>query len=135
MEEKIFFSEGNVLVTNARVEASGVTYPMSGIVRVYHAKHLGLLAHFAVYFAVAFVALATVCFLFGLIVDEPMLGGYVPSFAAVALVLGFIWKNSKQVHSVQLTTASGTNDSVVSKDEAFVGRVVSAINNAIVARG
>lgn len=135
MEEKIFFSEGNVLVTNARVEASGVTYPLNGIVRVYHGKRSGFIAQNAASFSGVFGLLAIVCFLVGMAIDNPMLDGYVPSFVAGALVLGFIWKNSKQVHSVQLTTASGTNDSVVSKDEAFVGRVVSAINNAIVARG
>jgi len=51
-------------------------------------------------------------------------------------VLGVLWFRSKKpTYSVRLTSASGESEAYSSGDKDFVGKIVNAINDAIVHRG
>ncbi len=118
-EEKVFFEEGSVKVTNARFLTYGKTHSMNGITSVtkYMIKPnrkgplivagIGLLA-FIFKWYVAVIILA----------------------AAVAW-----WFLQKTKYSVQLASASGHNDALTSTNEEYIDRVVNALNDAIVHRG
>lgn len=118
-EEKIYFEEGNVKVTNARFLTYGKMHSMAGITSV--AKYVispsrkgpiilgvvGLVA-FAAHWLVAILLIA----------------------GAVAWFM-----SQKNVYQVTLSSASGSEEALSSNDEAFIDRVVNALNDAIADRG
>lgn len=118
-EEKIYFEEGNVKVTNARFLTYGKMHSMAGVTAV--AKYVispnrkgpiilgvvGLVA-FAAHWLVAILLIA----------------------GAVAWFM-----SQKNVYQVTLSSASGSEEALSSNDEAFIDRVVNALNDAIADRG
>jgi hypothetical protein len=122
MEEKTFFSGGDVSVTNARFMAKGQTYAMSGVTSVKSFQQnpsrkgpiiLGILG-------LLIMAVGGTGLLVGLVVIG----------AAVAW-----WFSQKPEFSVLLSSASGEVKALASQDGDFISKVVGALNDAIVHRG
>jgi len=117
-EEKVFFEERGVKVTNARFVIGGETHSMSGVTSVrsqankINRKPLFILA-----------AIGAVAAIFHWI-------GFVLIAGAVAW-----WFLQKQTYSVILSSASGNQDALTSPDLPFIQNVVNALNDAIVHRG
>ena len=122
MEEKSFFNEGGVSVSNARFITGGQTYAMSGVTSVESVRHdpsrkapivVGVLGIVAMLFGGT-----------GIVVGLFLLAG------AVAM-----WFLQKPTFSVLLYTASGKSTALTRPDEKLISSVVAAINEAIVHRG
>jgi hypothetical protein len=123
MNEQIFFSSGEVSVSLTRFIVFGQTYAMSGVTSVRTNQvnpsrtlpFLLLLAGIGLMFAGSANA-----FGFGLV---------------LLLVGGAIWAIQKPQYFVLLSSASGETRALKSKDREYVGSVVQALNDCIVARG
>jgi len=126
-EEKVMLEDRGITVTSARFIAGGQTYAMNGVTSVkssvYHPSKL-------------WPVLLTIFGLFGILSglgNQTVMGVIVG--VALAL-LGILWFRSKKpVYAVRLTSSSGEAEAYTSEDGDFVGRVVNAINDAIVHRG
>ncbi len=126
MSEKVFLDEGGVKVTQARFIVPAQTYAMSGITSVASLKQdpsrkgpiivviIGLFATF---------------------------GGFSASAAAgviglLVLAAGIAWLLlQKPTYYVVLHSASGESRALKSNNGEWIARVVTALNDAIVARG
>lgn len=124
MEEQTFLNEQGVTVTNARyifsIKGQPQTAALSGITAVTTQK---VDAKWPLVIILALIGL--VAFFSG-----SVLGGLV--FLGSAGALFFLWKAK---HIVVTTSASGASKGYQSTDPIFVGRVVEALNNAIISRG
>lgn len=127
MDEKVFFNEGGVSVSNARFIAHGQTYAMSGITSVKSFAQTpsrkgptvaGLIG--AVLLLAAFASDAGSIGIFG---------------AALIALAVFWWMNLKPEYSVLLSSSSGEAKAYSSKDYPFINKVITALNDAIVYRG
>jgi len=118
-EEKVFFEDGNVKVTNARFMTYGKTHSMSGVTSVtsivINPDRKGPLI-------VAVIGL--LCFIFKWYLAVIVLA------AAVAW-----WVMQKKKYAVLLNSASGDQEALSSTDSSFIDKVVTALNDAIVHRG
>jgi hypothetical protein len=122
MEEKIFFNEDNVTVSNSRFIVSGQTYAMSNVTSVKSGKiepdhgSSGILG-----------VIGLAC-LFG--------SGWVffAGLLLIALAI-FIFLNNKPTYSVILNTASGENQALTSTDKQYISEVINSLNESIVSRG
>jgi uncharacterized membrane protein len=138
--EKIFFDEGNVLVTRTRFVVEGTIYPVSGIASVNRATTppdisgeakaivIGLLM-----MLIGFLGAApSRIFGSGWMVFMVLLG------VAGICLCGFAvmqLKNAKSSHSVVITTVAGEVKAVSSYDAADIARITRAVESAIIARG
>ena len=122
MEEKSFFNEGGVSVTNARFIANGQTHAMSGVTSVESFRQdpsrkgpiiLGIIGVLA------------------------LTGGGTITVVGLLLIAGAValWFLQKPAFSVRLSSASGSKDWLSSKDGEYISKVVAALNDAIVYRG
>lgn len=123
MSEKTFFNADGISVTNARVVIGGQTYAMSGITSVRSIEEkpsrkgpiiLGIIG------AICLLPGEAAAIVFGLI----LIG---------LAVLWFIM--TKPTYHVGLVSASGESKALSSKDAAYISKIVTAINEAIIARG
>lgn len=119
-QERTFFEQGNVKVTNARFIVPSQTYAMSGITSVkFFTEKPSILLPIAA-FLVALLAMAG--------------RGNIWSIAA-PLVVGVLLLLRKATHHVVLSSASGETRALASKDKHFISNVISGLNEAIVSRG
>lgn len=122
MDEKIFFNQGNVSVSNSRFIVDGQTYAMNNVTSVKSGvtpPDRGA--------AVVIAIIGMACF-FG--------SGWVFVAGLVALAMSvLVWIESKTKYSVILNTSSGENQALVSEEESYIANVISALNEAIVSRG
>lgn len=118
-EEKVFFEQGDVKVTNSRFMVHGTTHSMSGVTSVEQ----------------------------GIITPSRKW----PIILAVIGLLLFIWKwwlavivlagavlwffLQKTEYTVEMSSSSGKTQALTSTDKDFIGKVVAALNDAIVHRG
>ncbi len=122
MDEKIFFSQNEVSVSNSRFIVDGQTYAMSNVTSVKSGVTPPELAGFVV-----IIVIGLAC-LFG--------SGWVFVGGLVAIALGVSgWIGSNATYSVILNTSSGENQALVSEDEEYIKQVISSLNDAIVSRG
>ena len=137
MEERIFFNEGGVSVSNARFIVNGQTYAMNAVTSVKqgvnHPSHAG----------------PFIFGLLGLIVSAAGFqvhsgGGAAWSQDQVsAVVIGFIlvaaaifWGyQEKSEYIVVLSTSSGESQALKSNDRLHVESIIGALNQSIVHRG
>lgn len=120
MEEKNFFNQNGVSVSNARFIAHGQTYAMSGITSVKSFRQdpsrllpillsvIGLIVQFA---------------------GAPAFGIFIIAAAII------VWVRAKPEFSVLLNSASGEAKALASSDGIFISNVVNALNESIVHRG
>lgn len=120
MEEKFFFNQGNVSVSNARFIVSGQTYAMNGVTSVKQAvRHPS---------RVLPILLSAI----GLL----MLFGGVPVFGLLLIAVAVLsWVLQKSVWIVVLNSSSGETQALTSKDKAYIEGVINALNQSIVHRG
>lgn len=121
-EEQIFYKDTNVTVTQTRYISGNKTYAMRNIssVSIFRVEQSRLGPK--------------LIFIIGLLVflisdDIKMLG-------LILVALGIIWYISiKDLFSVRISTNAGEANTLVSKDEPYIKKVVNALNNAIIHRG
>lgn len=123
MEERVFFDDGGVKVTNARFVVHTQTYAMQGVTSV--KSHvtppnrggpvIGILIGL-----VMLVALDGGAKLFGLL---------------LIAICAWILSQMKDTHAVFLSSASGEVQALAREDPAFIGGVVGALNEALIYRG
>jgi len=124
MEEKTFFNEGGITVTNSRFMVPGQTYTMSGVTSI-RAEQYTPSRKWPLIVMVLGVAV-----LFGGVDTDAILA------CLVLLAIGAVWWRSKKTtYTVVLSSASGESDAFSSTDEGFIDSIVSALNDAIVSRG
>jgi hypothetical protein len=117
-EEKVFFDEQGVKVTNARFVTFGKTHSMSGVTAV------------SSYINKPNRKQPIILAVVGIIIVIFHWSGAI--FIAGAIAWWFIQKNT---YSVVLSSASGNEDALTDKNEDFIQRAVTALNDAIVFRG
>lgn len=122
MDERVFFEQGDVKVTNARFIVGSRTYAMNGVTSVKSSiappNRGGLII--------------------AVIVGLLMLAGPVGMKLLGVIVAGVaIWilSQQKSTHAVFLSSASGEVQALANTDEAYIGGVVNALNEALVHRG
>ena len=122
MAEQTFFNENGVTVTNSRFITPGQTYAMSGVTSIRKLKITPSYKAPIITAIIGFISL-----------------GFGDSGIAIGILLiiaGIAWFIlNKPTFVVVLSSASGEQEALSSKDEEFISRVVNALNEAIVARG
>ena len=118
-EEKVFFDENGVKVTNARFVTYAKTHAISGITSV---------SSFTIYPSKKGPIIVAVLGLIGLAVKWWI--GIILIGAAIAWFMSL-----KNEYQVVLSSASGNEDALTDKDEDFIKRVVDAVNESIIYRG
>ena len=121
MEEKIFFNQGSVSVTNARFIVDGQTYAMNGVTSVKqvvrHPSRLGPAV-------------------FGLIALLILIGGGSAIVGLVLIAIALLWGfNQKSDWIVVLNSSSGEAQALTSKDKTYINSVIHAVNESIIHRG
>lgn len=123
MDEKNFFENDVVKVTNARFIVNSETYAMNGVTsvksHVIPANRIGAIIGIII----------GLTFLF---VGE---GGFRIFGIIIALIAGAILYNQKATHAVVLKSASGETQALSSQDKNYIDNVVSALNDALIHRG
>ena len=127
MEEKVFFDNGDVTVTNARFISNGQTYVMSNITSVKN-----LIEDPSKTGPVIFIIIGGIIALAGL--GNTSFGAIL--VGAAILAVGVLWfKGLKSKYYVALATASGETRALTSEDKSFIDTIVKALNDAIIHRG
>jgi hypothetical protein len=122
MEEKVFFDQGDVSVSNARFMVYGQTYAMNGVTSVKRAvKHPFRLGPIVL----GFFGLAH------LLISMKTL----PVVVIILALAAFWWKRQKSEWFVVLNSASGETQALTSKNSSYIDDVISALNNSIIHRG
>ena len=118
-EEKVFYDNRGIKVTNSRFLTYGTTTSMSGITSVTKYIHKPSRKGPIILFVVGLILFAWQWYI---------------GAAGVALAVIW-WMSQKPEFSIRLATASGESEALVDKDEKFIDDVVTALNDAIVHRG
>ncbi|MHB8165501.1 MAG: DUF6232 family protein [Sulfuricella sp.] len=123
MDEKSFFNENGVGVSNVRFIAQGQTHAMSGVTSVKAFRKNPPRK------ALIFMGIMGVI--------ELGFGNTFMTVLGLAIIAGAVamWLFTKPKFSVMLSSASGESSALTSKDGEFISRVVGALNDAIVYRG
>lgn len=132
MLEETIYSDNNVSVTTARIIIGGTTYALRNIASVKMAMTPS-----------EFKGCAGVSIVFGIIMLVIGIGmltqGETFWLWLLGLVVssgGWVWlKNCKAQYHVAISSASGETHALTSKDQDYITKVVSAINEAIVKCG
>lgn len=119
-QERTFFSNGNVTVTNSRLIVDGQTYAMSNITSVAAASEKPSRVW------------SVVLGVFALLLAPSQVWVLVLGLAAAAI---WLWVSQKPKYWVSLSTSGGDKKAVWSHDQEWIQSIVHAVNNAIVARG
>lgn len=123
MEEKQFFNQGNVYVSNSRFMVHGQTYAMNGVTSVRQAVNWPSRFWPIVVGVVGLLA---------------MLGGGIGSitFGLLLLATAVIWWTQQKAQwLVVLSSASGETRALSSQDQSFIQGVIEALNQSIIHRG
>jgi len=119
--EKVYLEEGGVTVTKARFIVPAQTYAMSGITSVKAAFDQPLKGP-AILGGIGVLALFT--------------GEAGAIIIGLLLIAGAIlWFIKGKKHIVVLSTASGEAEALSNSNSGFIGRIIAALNEAIVERG
>jgi Family of unknown function (DUF6232) len=123
MEERVFFENGNVKVTNARFVVGNHTHSINGITSVSsyvtQPSKMGLIVGILVGL--------------GMILSGPWSVKLIG--LGIAALCGFLLKNQKATHTVVLQSASGKVEAHSGTDAPQITGIVAALNDAIVHRG
>lgn len=123
MEEKVFFEQGGVSVSNARFIVHGKTYAMNGVTSVKqgvnHPSRLG---------PIVLGLVGLVCLL------NASATGVMWSVAFLAIA-AFWWVKQKSVWIVVLSSSSGESQALSSENREYIEGVIGALNQSIIHRG
>jgi Family of unknown function (DUF6232) len=119
--EKVFYQDANVSVTQSRFMASSKTYAMRNIssVSIYRKERSKKLEIIMIILGLALTA-----------VESSRVLGII--LLLLGIVLLFILKDQ---YSVRISSNSGEADGFVSKDKELINKIVGAVNEAIIYRG
>jgi len=120
VQEKIFYQDNNVIVTQSRFISGGKTYAMSNISSVALFKKTK-----SRLFQILLIIVGVVL-LFG---DNKGYGIALAAIGGIALYL------TKDDYIVRITSNAGEADGLISKDQKYIQKVVNAVNSAIIHRG
>jgi hypothetical protein len=122
MEEQTFLNEAGITVTKSRFIVPSQTYAMSGVTSVKTYEETPSRKGPIILIVIGVLALA---------------GGKDTIVVALLLLAGGIawFMKQKSTYHVLLSSASGEVKALSHPDGNWIGRVVSALNQAIVARG
>jgi Family of unknown function (DUF6232) len=123
MEEKVFFENGNVKVTNARFVVGNQTHAMNGVTSV--SSHVTKPSRTGLIIGLVI----------GLLVLLGAEGGGKVLGLAIMGICGYLLYNQKDTHAVLLRSASGEIQALSGTDAMYIGGVVSALNDALIHRG
>jgi hypothetical protein len=122
MDEKIFFNDENVTVSNARFIVHGQTYAMNGVTSVKQSVRQPSGAWPAIFIAGGCLVMFA--------------GGAAVVCGVLLIVIGVIWRFlQKPVWMVILNSSSGETQALTSQDKGHIDTVISALNDSIVHRG
>jgi uncharacterized paraquat-inducible protein A len=121
--EEFLLRDYNVSVTSARFMVGSTTYAIAGITSV------GFKSNLWIQNALFFFALIGA--IFGLAVL--ICGALFPAIFVLFMAVICLWLAPRFMpeYSVILTTAAGEIRAITSRDRAFIGRIVQALNDAI----
>lgn len=121
MDEKNFYQDSTVTVTQSRFIVSGKTYAMRNISSVHVSKIEPSKKG------------AIIIILIGLVMA---FSAEVRAAGILFLVLGALWAFlSKNKYAVRISSNSGEANSLVSKDQSYITNIVDAVNNAMIYKG
>ena len=119
--EVTFYNDNNVTVTQSRFVTHSKTYAMRNISSVH------------IFEIVKSKAKAVFVILFGVILLFSKDIFYV---GIILIALGIWWFISvKNEFAVRISTNAGEANSIISKDKAYIQKIVNALNEAIIHRG
>lgn len=126
MEEKTFFDNGNIKVTNARFIVQSQTYVISNIASIKMLKYKNPFRRF----------LYLIVFLLGLVAAAGISSGAAAGnyFLAAAVILLIITIRLKLSYLVSIVSSSGIFAAVSSTDKELISEIIEALNKAIVDR-
>lgn len=126
LQEKTFYQDPTVIVTNSRCIVAGQTYAMSGITSVRPFTEVPSKGGPIVLIIVgAFFVMGALGqhFVFGALMGIGMIAG------------GIAWyKSKKDIYHVVVHSASGESRLIHSTDRAYITSIIAALNEAIVYR-
>ena len=123
MEEKIFYQDQHVLVTDSRIILNGTTYALRNVASVEMVR-----IHKKTPMLLGLVILVGI----GLIIFASW---GTKLFGALCLVGAFYWiKSLADEYSVRINSNAGFADGLVSKSPDYINTIVAAINEAIISR-
>jgi hypothetical protein len=121
MDEKTFFEEPGVKVTNARFLVNGQTYVMQNVTSVKTKEEPSSLMGFGL-----------IALIIAAITAYNSAWGWALGLAAVGALC--LWAGKATYH-VLLTTSGGETSALTTQSKEYLQRVVVALNDAIVSRG
>lgn len=125
---KVFFDENDVRVTGTRLQVGATMFPLTGVTSVSLVKLPGS------YGVVILLLLVAMGILFYAMQDFSS-GGLIWPGLILLVVAGVLASRVKPKFAVAIATAGGQQNVVVSDQEAFIRRIITALNDAIEARG
>jgi len=135
-EEKVFFKEGSVMVTNARFIVSKHIFAMSGITSIKISKEkLSRKGPFMM------ILLGIILLYWGtrswyLCLLDPYWVRYILLSSLFFLLLGTWWWHARRpIYHIVLTSASGETKPLSDNNRKPVEKVIKALNDAIIHRG
>ncbi|MEO6633157.1 MAG: DUF6232 family protein [Mucilaginibacter sp.] len=118
MDEKQFYENGEVIVTQSRFIVGSKTYAVRNISSV----QIGVIEPNR-----TFGYILLVIGIVATLAAENKLFGIV-----VAVIAGIFLFTQKTKYSVRIATNSGATDGLISENREYIGQIVVALNNAIV---
>lgn len=120
-EEKVFYKDASVQVTQSRFVTNAKTFAM---------RNISSVTLFKIKASRAFQIFIIIVGALMLINSDTRVFGIVLALAGI-LILYF----TKDSYSVRISSNSGESDGFVSKDKELVQKIVNAVNDAIIHRG
>ena len=147
-EEKIFFQENNVLVSQSRLVIEDKTYVLRNISSVSTASNCSIKkpskTFYKILVGIAFILLFQKIITIGLYLEvnkEVPFSDYVKVVLYIGLIIFSIYTMSKlktqyfYSYFVRISSNSGTSDVLNSPDKSYIQKVVDALNQAIIYNG
>ena len=120
--DKIFFQDNDVLITQSRIVIFGKTYAMRNISSVSITQESKLFLKISSTIILVFA-------LSGFFLEEYLIGIIALGIAVIMLL------NSKDEYIVVISSNSGDNNALKSKNRDYIESIIEAINEAIIFRG
>lgn len=147
-EEKIFFQQNNVLVSQSRLVIGDKTYVLRNISSVSTASNCSIKkpskTFYKILVGIAFILLFQKIITIGLYLEvnkEVPFSDYVKVVLYIGLIIFSIYTMSKlktqyfYSYFVRISSNSGTSDVLNSPDKSYIQKVVDALNQAIIYNG
>jgi hypothetical protein len=123
-KEKIFYQDDAVIVTQSRFVSGGTTYAIRDISFVRKCK-----ISKDILTPIFYIVVGIIFLIFSLDLFFRIAGG-------ICVIIGILWLFLvKQKFSVRINTNKGKEDTIISKDEDLIAKIVYAVNNAVFYRG